>query len=608
MYELAYHLNADPFRLSPDHRFCFRHKSYSRNKAYLDYALNRGEGFVMITGAPGSGKTTLLNDVLTNADKTNTAMARIVTTQLDANDLLRMVAFSFKLNTQSLDKASILHYLEIFLIKQYQQRRHSLLVIDEAQDLDKTALEEIRLLTNLQIDGRSLLQVFLVGQNALLDMIQDPTMEQLHQRLIASSHLESMKAEETEIYVIHRLRKAGWRRDPLISRGALRRIHIFSRGVPRIVNQLCSRFLLYGSVENKHRLDSNDVQEVIKELCHEHLAPITGEQSPEEFFNNESFKVEATSVKQYDQEYLDSTAFCDEQTAIKPLDKNIKSSKVQDIHQFTPNTSEKGIDVIRMSKSNKEKKPISPPSSRSRVPIRIKSEENNDIKRASSLSDEEDGKRAAQAYNSRHFERRPPLQQPYALTGFLMLLLISIIVFAYPDPAGKQDTTLDTKQIPEKVSSHQPALVLQNKKIDMTSIRHAIEKSLTSHALSFTQTKQGFFKLQLNIDDQFSWGSSIMSHTLQSKLGYLARVMHDQPQAVIHIIGHSDPTGSQARNNTLSKLRAKVVANYLVLQGIPQHRLTTDGRGSRELVNKANPPVNRRVDLLIETVIPGGSA
>jgi type II secretory pathway predicted ATPase ExeA len=89
MYDIAYHFDADPFRLTPDHRFCFRHKSYAKSKAYLDYALTRGEGFVMITGSPGSGKTTLLNDVLTNADKTNRAMARIVTTQLDDKDLLR---------------------------------------------------------------------------------------------------------------------------------------------------------------------------------------------------------------------------------------------------------------------------------------------------------------------------------------------------------------------------------------------------------------------------------------------------------------------------------------------------------------------------------------
>jgi len=341
MYAEAYHLNADPFRLSPDHRFCFLHKSYATSRAYLDYALTRGEGFVMITGSPGSGKTTLLNDVLTNADKTNSAIARIVTTQLDANDLLRMVAFSFKLNTQSLDKASILHHLENFLLKQYQLRRHTLLVIDEAQDLDKTALEEVRLLTNLQIDGNSLLQVFLVGQNNLLEMMQDPAMEQLHQRLIASSHLEPMKVEETETYVIHRLRMAGWRRDPLISRGALRRIHIFSRGIPRIVNQLCSRFLLYGSVEDKHKLDSHDVQEVIKELCHEHMAPLMGNQSPDLLFNDNSPTEETALLEQYDQEYLDSTAFSDKKTPNKPLEQYIKSSNVRHITQPKPTKTEK---------------------------------------------------------------------------------------------------------------------------------------------------------------------------------------------------------------------------------------------------------------------------
>ena len=597
MYDIAYQFDADPFRLSPDHRFCFRHRSYAKSKAYLDYALTRGEGFVMITGSPGSGKTTLLNDVLSNADNTNRAMARIVTTQLDDKDLLRMVAFSFKLDMHNLDKASILHHLEKFLVKQYQLHRHSLLIIDEAQDLDKTALEEIRLLTNLQIDGNSLLQVFLVGQNNLMDMILDPTMEQLHQRLIASSHLEAMKAEETEIYVLHRLRMAGWKQDPLISRGALRRIHIFSRGVPRIVNQLCSRFLLYGSVENKHKLDSHDVQEVITELCNEHLAPVTGDQFPGSLFNDNSPAEEMASLEQYDQEFLDSTAFSNKKMPNKPLDQHPNASNVHHIFHAGLDASERR-DVMREPESKKETKLNSQVSSISYDPsTHINTLEIDDTNRIPSSSGKTDDKRASQ-------NRRVKKRQPYALAGFLVVLFFGIFILAFPESTGKQVAELNNKLTSGKDSSHQSGQLKQNEKLDLVSIQNNIKDSLIKNAVHFTQTKQGVYKLQLNVDEQFSWGNAIMSHALQTKLGYLAEAMRDQPQAVIHIIGHTDPTGSQGRNNLLSKLRAKVVANYLVLQGIPQHRLTTDGRGSSELVNTTNPPVNRRVDLLIEIIKP----
>ncbi|MCK4586833.1 MAG: AAA family ATPase, partial [Gammaproteobacteria bacterium] len=476
MYDIAYHFDADPFRLTPDHRFCFRHKSYAKSKAYLDYALTRGEGFVMITGSPGSGKTTLLNDVLTNADKTNRAMARIVTTQLDDKDLLRMVAFAFKLNTQNLDKASILHHLEEFLVKQYQLHRHSLLIIDEAQDLDKTALEEIRLLTNLQIDGNSLLQVFLVGQNKLLDMIQDPTMEQLHQRLIASSHLDPMKAKETETYVIHRLRTAGWKQDPLISRGALRRIHIFSRGVPRIVNQLCSRFLLYGSVENKHKLDSHDVQEVITELCNEHLAPMTDNISAGILFNDCALAEEENFLEQYDQEFLDSTAFSDKQIPNEPQEQHLKTSNVHHISNFIPAASERR-DVMRMAESKKETNPNNQVSSISYESTRVNSQEIDNSNRVPSSSSKEDDKRVFQETKTRHVANRTPNRQPYAFAGFLVALLFGIFILAFPEPAGKQAAVLNNVLISEKDSNHQLNKLKQNKALDLASIQNKIRDS-----------------------------------------------------------------------------------------------------------------------------------
>jgi outer membrane protein OmpA-like peptidoglycan-associated protein len=431
-------------------------------------------------------------------------------------------------------------------------------------------------------------------------MIQDPTMEQLHQRLIASSHLDPMKAKETETYVIHRLRTAGWKQDPLISRGALRRIHIFSRGVPRIVNQLCSRFLLYGSVENKHKLDSHDVQEVITELCNEHLAPMTDNISAGILFNDCALAEEENFLEQYDQEFLDSTAFSDKQIPNEPQEQHLKTSNVHHISNFIPAASERR-DVMRMAESKKETNPNNQVSSLFYGASTHKNPlERDDKNRIPYSSNKADDKRVFQETKTRHIANR----QPYAFAGFLVALLFGIFILAFPEPAGKQAAVLNNVLISEKDSNHQPNKLKQNKALDLASIQNKIRDSLIKNAVHFTQTKQGVFKLQLNVDHQFSWGNAIMSHALQTKLGYLANAMRNQPQAVIHIIGHADPTGSQGRNNLLSKLRAKVVANYLVMQGIPQRRLTTDGRGSRELINANNPTVNRRVDFLIETIKP----
>ena len=305
MYDIAYQLNSDPFRLSPDHRFCFNHRSYAKNKTYLEYALQRSEGFVMITGSPGSGKTTLLNDVLENAHRRDKVTARIVTTQLNADDLLRMVAFAFKIKIDGLDKAGVIQALENFLIEQFHRKKNGLLVIDEAQDLDKQALEEMRLLTNFQYKDHPLLQVFLVGQNNLLELVQDPAMAQLHQRMIASSQMEPMNYEETGSYIMHRLHITGWHHDPMITRGALKQIFLFSRGVPRIVNQFCSRFLLYGAVEKKHRLDSHDAQEVINELTQEHLVPVLDSSVLSVPPNEDYLDENNEEIETLDEQYMD---------------------------------------------------------------------------------------------------------------------------------------------------------------------------------------------------------------------------------------------------------------------------------------------------------------
>ena len=272
MYETFYKLQAEPFRLSPDHRFCYEHKGYTKARAYMAYAFSRAEGFVMITGRPGTGKTTLIGDLLETLSQDNVTTANLVCTQLQADDLLKTVAYSFGVGSSGLDKAELLQRLNVIFRNWHREGRRALLIVDEAQDLSTSAMEELRLLTNIQVDGQPLLQIFLLGQPELRELILSPEMEQVHQRIVAASHLEALELEETEAYIRHRLEAVGWRGDPAISKAIFPLIYRFSEGVPRRINLICSRLMLHGCVEQRHKIGVRDMREVIKELQGENLA------------------------------------------------------------------------------------------------------------------------------------------------------------------------------------------------------------------------------------------------------------------------------------------------------------------------------------------------
>lgn len=273
MYEQFYNLKEEPFRLSPNSRFCFKHPTYKKAFAYMQYALHRGEGFVMVTGQPGTGKTTLITDLTSTMSDGHAVFANISSTQLEADDLLRMVAYTFGLDGKTEIKSSLLQDLETFFRKTHAAGRRPLLIIDEAQGLSRTALEELRLMTNLQQNNRPLLQIFLVGQEELRDMVMSPTLEQLHQRIVAACHLAPLTEQDTGQYIKHRLSQVEWRNDPEFDPAIFPLIRQFSDGIPRWINLICSRLMLHGMVEELHRFSVEDVREVLQGLIDEQLLP-----------------------------------------------------------------------------------------------------------------------------------------------------------------------------------------------------------------------------------------------------------------------------------------------------------------------------------------------
>lgn len=269
MYESHFGLRARPFQLNPDPDFFYGSRGHKRAMAYLEYGLHQGEGFIVITGEVGAGKTTLVRSLLRRIPSEAVSAAQIVSTQVDADDLLRLVASGFGIQHEHTDKSTLLTRLEEHFRKLHADGRRALLIVDEVQNLSPRAVEELRMLSNFQIGTRSLVQSFLVGQPEFREIMQRPEMRQLKQRIIASYHLGPLDGAETRAYVEHRLHHVGWTDNPQIAPEAFERIYDHSSGVPRRINTLCDRLLLATFLANARQVSAADVDEVAAELTDE---------------------------------------------------------------------------------------------------------------------------------------------------------------------------------------------------------------------------------------------------------------------------------------------------------------------------------------------------
>ena len=208
MYERFYHLRERPFSLTPDPDYLYPSRVHQEALNYLRYGIEAHAGFVVITGEIGCGKTTLLQTVLRGLDK-QTSVSRIVNTMLDPRELIEAVMLDFGLDPgQNRSKPILLRDLARYLVDQRMSRRLALLVVDEAQNLSPAALEEVRMLSNLETEKSKLIQVVLIGQPNLRDVLARPELEQLRQRITVSYHLSPLGADETAAYINHRLRRA----------------------------------------------------------------------------------------------------------------------------------------------------------------------------------------------------------------------------------------------------------------------------------------------------------------------------------------------------------------------------------------------------------------
>ena len=269
MYEAFYGLTSKPFQLNPDPNFYFASKQHRRAKAYLEYGVSRNEGFIVITGEIGAGKTMVLRSLIEGLNGSNVITGHLVTTQLGAEDTLRMVGAAFGFRVKDVPKSELLITLEAFLISQTSKGKRCLLIVDEAQNLTPRAVEELRMLSNFQFGNQALLQSFLVGQPEFREILQRPEMEQFRQRVAATCHIGPLDAEETRGYIEHRLRCAGSKGKPSFEPAAFEGIYQASGGIPRRINAVCDRLLLAGFLAGRTALTVADVDEVVKEFAQE---------------------------------------------------------------------------------------------------------------------------------------------------------------------------------------------------------------------------------------------------------------------------------------------------------------------------------------------------
>jgi putative secretion ATPase (PEP-CTERM system associated) len=273
MYEAFYGLNSKPFQINPDPSFYFGSKQHRRAKAYLEYGVLRNEGFIVITGEVGAGKTTVVRGLIAGLDNDKVVAANLVTTQLDAEDTLRMVGAAFGVRVKDISKADMLMALEAFFLNQTSQGKRCLLIVDEAQNLTPRAVEELRMLSNFQYDQQALLQTFLVGQPEFRGILQSPGMKQLRQRVTATCHIGPLDLDETQGYIEHRLKCAGASGRPTFDTLAFEKIFKSSGGIPRRINLICDRLLLLGFLAAKDKFGPDDVAEVVDELQDESSVP-----------------------------------------------------------------------------------------------------------------------------------------------------------------------------------------------------------------------------------------------------------------------------------------------------------------------------------------------
>lgn len=274
MYKSFFGLRENPFNANPDPRYLYLTPEIQEALAGLAYGIRNRKGFLLLTGEVGTGKTTLLNRLLDWLAQEDVATAYIFNSQLDTNQLFHFIMSDFGIPCDSRDKGQTLVRLNQWLLERYRNRKTTVLIIDEAQNLTPPVLEEVRLLTNFETSSEKLLQIILCGQPELDDKLRDPNLRQLRQRITIRCKTHPLDREETRGYITERLRVGGANGIPVFSDDAMDLIHRYAKGIPRVANLLCEHSLINSYVEQVRPVPAGIVDQVAREFELDKLDPI----------------------------------------------------------------------------------------------------------------------------------------------------------------------------------------------------------------------------------------------------------------------------------------------------------------------------------------------
>ena len=263
MYEEFYHLTEKPFALSPDPSFLFLGKSHRRAMNILEYGVESDAGITVISGEVGTGKTTLLRGLISELGD-DVTIGLITNTQRNFSDLLKWVLMAYSIETDETDPVKLYKVFVDFITGEHRAGRRVLLIIDEAQNLGSDALEDIRMLTNINVDKSPVLQLILVGQPELLEMLKKKELRQFAQRVSADYLLQPLTFQETQKYIRHRIKVAGGP-DNLFALTAFATVYYHSGGIPRIINTICDMALVYGFADEAPKIRKEIVLDAIRD-------------------------------------------------------------------------------------------------------------------------------------------------------------------------------------------------------------------------------------------------------------------------------------------------------------------------------------------------------
>jgi general secretion pathway protein A len=274
MYKAFFGLRENPFNSNPDPRYLFLTREIQEALAGLAYGIKNRKGFILLTGEVGTGKTTLLNRLLDWLNLEGVATAYIFNSQLDTNQLFDFMMADFGIPCESRDKSHVLMRLNHWLLQRYRDRKTSVLIVDEAQNLSFEVLEEIRLLTNFETASEKLLQIVLSGQPELDEKLRDPRLRQLRQRITMRCRTQPLSYEEMTGYISERLRIGGANGTPIFSPEAVKAIYKYSRGIPRVANLLCENSLINSFVDQVRPVPPSVVHEAAHDFELDGLDPM----------------------------------------------------------------------------------------------------------------------------------------------------------------------------------------------------------------------------------------------------------------------------------------------------------------------------------------------